>query len=104
MHEDTTAKKDSENCLIFINQESLKVSCEIQYEMVTRGDANLHIHIPVFCTVEQYQNINKTKEFINAKIECEGISYSPKGVFASMVDENGYPIFGVRSLNSIIEV
>ena len=102
--EDTTAKKKSENCLIFINQESLKVSCEIEYEMVTRGDDNLHIHVPVFCTVAQYQNINKTKEFINAKIECEGISYSPKGVFTSAVDENGFPIFGERNLSSIIEV
>ena len=102
--QDTIIKKKSENCLIFVNQESLKVSCEIQYEIVTRGDASLHIHVPVFCTVEQYQNINKTKEFVNAKIECEGVSYSPSGVFATMVDENGYPIFGISSLNSIIEV
>ena len=103
-NESARAEKLSESCLIFLNQESLKVSCKIEYKIINRSSPNIHIHIPVYCTLAQYQKIEKTKTIIDAKIECEGLSYSPLGVFSSDVDAKGYPIFGESAPNSKVEV
>lgn len=102
--EGTKAEKISENCLIFLNQESLIVSCEIEYKIVERSSPNIHVHVPVYSTVAQYQEIEKTKKFIDAKIECEGISYSPVGVFSSDVDANGRPFFDEPGPDSKVKV
>ena len=104
VNESQKAEKLSESCLIFLNQESLKVSCKIEYKMIDRSSPNIHIHIPVYCTVAQYQEIEKTKNLINAKIECEGLSYRPVGFFSSDVDGKGNPIFGDAAPNSKMEV
>jgi hypothetical protein len=102
--EGTTAEKISENCLIFLNKKVLNVSCKVDYKIVDRSSSYIHIHLPVYCTLNQYQEINNTKEFIDAKIECEGLSYKPVGVFSSDIGANGVPIFGEATPNSKVEV
>jgi hypothetical protein len=102
--EGTTAKKISENCLIFINKKVLIVSCKVDYKIVDRSSPDIHIHLPVYCTLNQYHEIDNTKKFIDAKIECEGLSYKPVGVFSSDIDADGIPIFGETTPNSKVEV
>jgi hypothetical protein len=103
-NEGTKAEKISESCLIFLNQESLKVSCEIKYKIIDRSTPNIHVHVPVYCTLAQYDEIDKTRKSVDAKIECEGLSYSSLGVFSSDIAAGGIPIFGEREPNSKVEV
>jgi hypothetical protein len=102
--EGTTAEKLSENCLIFINKKVLNVSCKVDYKIVDRSSPKLHVHVPVYFTVAQYQKIEKTRKFMDAKIECEGISYSPLSVFSSEVDEKGRPFPDETGPDSKVEV
>lgn len=104
VEEGTTAQKMFESCLIFVNQETAKVSCKIGYKMNTIITPHIYLNVPVFYTVSQYQDIKETQKLVDVKIECEGISYEPRAVFSTAVDAEGYPFPREDSPDTKIEV
>jgi hypothetical protein len=78
--ESSKIEKSWEKCMIFVDEFSATVSCEIGYKSITRASEDLYLTVPVFLPGGKIDPESVTS-LIAARLECEGKVYQPKSVY-----------------------
>ena len=72
-------EKSWQRCMIFVDEHSAKVSCEVGYKSIKRASKKLYLTVPVFFPGDKI-DLESATSLIAARIECEGKVYQPTSV------------------------